>query len=189
VLWRHPVKPQGEELGDKLTGKMTVAALLAGFNFTALIELIKEPGVLMREDESRWCWLLRPDYPCPIPKLDWLGLAAVVALTISLGLFVLAVFVYDKLSMPAKYLEDLPCYWPARIDRKREYRDQRFGYVYTAMIHAWRTLFTPAVFFFLVGLVLVALRIDSNCPWGAMVAVLVCALIYRYLVGPRYAVD
>jgi phosphohistidine phosphatase SixA len=80
VRWRHPVKPQGEELGDKLTGKMTVAALLAGFNFTALIELIKEPGGLMREDESRWCWLLRPDLLCPIPKLDWLGLAAVVAL-------------------------------------------------------------------------------------------------------------
>ena len=43
--------------------------------------------------------------------------------------------------------------------------------------------------FFLVGLVLVALRIDSNYPWGFMVAVLVLALGYRALVGPRYAVD
>ena len=42
-----------EELGPKLVSKMTVAALLAGFNFTALLELVKEPDKL-HLDKIRW---------------------------------------------------------------------------------------------------------------------------------------
>jgi phosphohistidine phosphatase SixA len=195
VQWWYPVTARDDELGDKLTGKMTVATFLAGFNFTALIELIKEPGGLLLENDSRWCKVLDrighpQEAPCPSEELDWLGFTAVAFLTVSLGLFITAVFVYDRLSMPGGYLENPPLPWLLG-GKRRVIRDrmERFGYVYAAMIHAWHAIFMPAVGFFLAGLLVVAARIKSPWPWAGMTALLLFVWIYHHLQRPRYAID
>ena len=45
IEWRYPILDvEGDKLGPKLKSKMVVGALLAGFDFTALLELVKDPA-------------------------------------------------------------------------------------------------------------------------------------------------
>jgi hypothetical protein len=50
---------RSDELGPKLTSKMTVAGLLAGFNFAALLELVKDPDKLKLDQLPSWEKLTR----------------------------------------------------------------------------------------------------------------------------------
>ena len=74
---------------EKLVGKTTVAALLAGFTFTALLELVKDPERLQFMGRVNFNAIR---YSLPI-----------FFLTLSFVGFLAAVYIYDRLSMPEDF--------------------------------------------------------------------------------------
>jgi len=85
IHYRYPtVDYQEDQLRSKVNSKMTVASLLAGFVLTTLA------AVLVLEKR-----------PWP-----WERIAAIIALTASLVLFVASVYIYDQLSMPSGFWTD-----------------------------------------------------------------------------------
>ena len=160
-----------EELGPKIASKMTVAALLAGFNFTALLELVKEPEKL-RFENMRWESL----YLWKTPFLDtvwWpqikegpffplLSIGAIVSLTISIGLFIISIYIYDRLSMPEKFLQSNPIVPILMLSKEMHNQVDRFGFVYAVMISTWSLVFTPAVLFAVMGFFCIVARQGSR---------------------------
>jgi phosphohistidine phosphatase SixA len=191
--WRFPhpvVDSSRDELGPKLTGKMTIAGLFAGFTFTALLELVKEPDKLKLESLPGWSALHSVASLSQNEVFAMLSVAAIICLTISLGLFVLAIYVYDRLSMPQVYLESLPIPQVlARRSKAMRNRSRRFGFVYAAMIRTWQWVFTPAVVFALLGFLTITARAPFPTLFLGMSIVIVALLIYYYLESPGYSVD
>ncbi|KAF0956741.1 hypothetical protein MLGJGCBP_00239 [Rhodococcus sp. T7] len=84
VHYRYPtVDYQEDKLRPKVQSKMVVSTFLAGFVFTALNALLLE--------EKEW---------------PWHRVVAAVALTVSLALFVAAVYAYDQIGTPSGFLTD-----------------------------------------------------------------------------------
>jgi phosphohistidine phosphatase SixA len=104
VRFRYPVVDHLEEqLRPKITSKMTVASVLAGFVLTAL-------SAILVLDVHHWDRVL-----------------AVTCLTISLVLFVASVLIFDQLSMPSGFWTDTwsspaigDSRWRARLRKERE---------------------------------------------------------------------
>jgi phosphohistidine phosphatase SixA len=81
IEFRCPVTNYEEkEFREKLVSKTTVSTLLAGFTFTALIELVKEGK-----------------------PLGGMEVVAVILLTAGLALFAAYVYLYDRMAMPAGF--------------------------------------------------------------------------------------
>ncbi len=177
-----------DELGPKLTNKMTVAALLAGFNFTALLELVKEPEKLQIAALPAWSEILSAAIPDKsiFPLLTF---AAIIFLTSSLVLFVIAIYIYDRLSMPPTFLESLPIVQLlAKNSKSMQDRIKRFGFVYAAMIHAWQWVFTPAVTCTVLGFLSILARASFTYA-ESVLCVLVVGLLYYQVGAPHYSVD
>ena len=149
----RPSGPSSDALKEKLVGKTTVAALLAGFTFTALLELVKDPERLQFMGHIDFNAIR---YSLPI-----------FFLTLSFVGFLAAVYIYDRLSMPEDFLESNPTksiflenlgkYAPILVKTYLA-REERFGFVYAAMIHSWQWVFTPAVCFGLLGFLCIVAR-------------------------------
>jgi hypothetical protein len=177
-----------EELGPKLVSKMTVAALLAGFNFTALLELVKDPHELHL---GRISWERLNFRNIPFwDRLWWtrshegqtfslLSIGAILSLTISMGLFVIAIYIYDTLSMPEKFLESKPNVPTLTFSKKMNDRVERFGLVYVVMIRTWKFVFTPAVLFAILGFLCIVARAWFPLSGGVFIVVVLIALYYR----------
>jgi phosphohistidine phosphatase SixA len=106
VHHRYPtVDYQEDQLRSKVNSKMTVASLLAGFVLTAL------SAVLV------------------LDKRPWPGdrVAAIIALTASLALFLASVYIYDQLSTPSGFWTDAdqPRWLWQRLADVREARQER----------------------------------------------------------------
>ena len=85
VHYRYPtVDYQEDQLRSKVNSKMTVASLLAGFVLTAL-------SAVVLLDKRPW---------------PWDRVAAIIALTASLALFLASVYIYDQLSTPSGFWTD-----------------------------------------------------------------------------------
>jgi phosphohistidine phosphatase SixA len=187
-----------EELGPKLVSKMTVAALLAGFNFTALLELVKEPDKLHLE-KIRWESLHFRNLPS-WDALWWLtrihegqtfhllSIGAIVSLTMSIGLFVIAIYIYDKLSMPEKLLDSKSIVPVLAFSKKINNRVERFGFVYAVMISTWQFVFTPAVLFAILGFLCIVARAWFPLSGAVFIVVVLIGVYYR-LSKPRGPVD
>jgi len=159
VKFRCPVTSyQENEFRDKLVSKMQVSTLLAGFSFTALIELVKEGA-----------------------RLGIIEVASVTLLAASLGFFVTSLYVYDRLSMPAGFWLVGP-----RLKRQRkssgsfEERLREHGPVHTYMVWTWKWMFTPGVYCALAGFLCILLRIPNRLAveGASLAAILVTVLWY-----------
>jgi hypothetical protein len=126
LAFRLPVVAYQEAgLREKVRSKMTVAALLAGFAFAALSQVpIRAPS------------------PASIPFQRM----AVTCLTAAVGLFVAAVYIYDRLAMPEGFwvYGDRP---KGRQIRSRGFREARrqHGPLYAHMVWTWNWVFTAGV--------------------------------------------
>ncbi len=112
-----------ELLRKKIELKMTVSTFLAGFTIPVLVELVKDPT----EGFSAF------------------RAAATVLFTLALGLFVVAVYMYDELLMPVEY-------WGPPDESHQPKRNSTFahdyrlnGPLYAYMVRTWKWIFTPAV--------------------------------------------
>jgi len=159
VKFRCPVTNyQENEFRDKLVSKMQVSTLLAGFSFTALIELVKEGT-----------------------RLGIFEVVSVTLLAASLGFFVTSLYVYDRLSMPAGFWLVGP-----RLKRWRKFSEafeeqlHEHGPVHTYMVWTWKWMFTPGVYCALAGFLCILLRIPNRLAveGASLAAILVTALWY-----------
>lgn len=186
--WRSPrpiPRASAEELRPKLTSKMTVAALLAGFNFNALLGLVKDP-----EKPQLECFQSETLWPPTVQRWSTfpaLSCGAIISLTISMGLFMTAIYVYDRLSMPQNFLKS-PLNKPflTRWSQGMEDRLKGFGFVYAAMIYTWWWIFTPAVWLAVCGFLLIVARASPRLS-GGVLCVILLILLYYWLARPGYS--
>jgi hypothetical protein len=183
VAWRVPVKAfQEEKLRPKVASKMTVATLLAGFSFAALLQLMTE-----KQLPTIRGMLLEPSLITGLAAaLLWL---AAISLTGALGFFIATVYAYDRLSMPEGFWaagssgkrDSLPAF--VREDRKQH------GPIYAHMIHIWSYVFTPGVILAGIGLLLIAIDAGS-IELGVLCAVALGAISFYYRrIRPQLGVD
>jgi phosphohistidine phosphatase SixA len=133
-----------ELLRKKVEMKMTVSTFLAGFTIPVLVELVKDPS---HEGFSAWRAL------------------ATVIFTLSLGLFVVAVYTYDALLMPSEFWGPTT----KRVEPKKSHSNFSHDYwlngpLYAYMMRTWTWIFTPAVFCSAIAFLL--LLIDVKVPWA-----------------------
>jgi phosphohistidine phosphatase SixA len=154
-----------EALVAKIEAKRRLAALLGGL-ITGL-----------------WTFLLQT----PLKEGNWLeGMdaavrrsvyASAVLMLLALGLYLAAMYSYDRLTMPTRF-------WAEKAaPRKRRWLVQRppspsSWVLYQNMIRVWNRLFTPATLAFVLGLVVLAYAAFQPGPWilvGAIPLVLLFA--------------
>jgi phosphohistidine phosphatase SixA len=196
VELRTGLKGEPEEvLRDKLHSKTAVTTLLAGFTFAGLVELLT--GGPLSGFES----------------------AAAVLLTLSLGLLVACVYVYDQLALPAGFwsaaersvgkgsgprarllrpLEHLGhkirMWTSSRAARRRagfvfDHALRNHGVVYSYMVWTWQWIFTPAVVAGLAGFVLLLVATERTSVLIGGVAALALAAGLYATLRPRLGPD
>ena len=160
------------ELREKITSKMTVATFLAGFTFAALLQLLNDP-TRFQSTPNR---------------------IAVISLTLALSLFVAAVYMYDRLSMPRHFWR----YDPAEVNQSQskklierlhfkvhlQHNMLNDGARYTYMIGIWQWVFTPAVCAAVVGFSAVLYGSNDRLVFWTSIVVIVVVAIYYVVLRP-----
>jgi phosphohistidine phosphatase SixA len=196
VEFRTGLKGQPEDvLREKLNSKTAVTTLLAGFTFTALVEVLAR----------------RP--------LSDAETAAAILLTLSLGLLIACVYIYDQLGLPAGFwsatersagrgsglrsrllgpperLGHALQMWSSRRAQRRragfvfDHAIQNHGVVYAHMVWTWQWIFTPALAAGLAGFILLLVASDaSTVVIGGVAAVALSAGLY-FALRPRLGTD
>jgi hypothetical protein len=171
IAFRIPVVDyQEDKLRDKIHSKMSVSTFLAGFTFTALIELLKEPQQLNRY-----------------------RMAAAICLTWALALFVAAVYMYDRLGMPEGFWAygDRPKL-QRMLQRSRSSKFEKdlrnHGPLYAYMVWTWKRVFTPAVAIALFGFIMILLSTWGIVIWGGLIALTV-VILYYFIARPLLGTD
>jgi phosphohistidine phosphatase SixA len=168
IEFRYPIADyQEKQLRPKIQSKMSVSTFLAGFTFNAL-----------------FAFLLAGNALSP-PKT-----VAAFFLTFSLALFVAAVYMYDRLSMPEGFWAygertRLPSPRGRRFEEDRRYH----GDLYAYMVWTWSWVFTPAVAFGLAGFVALLLDAGNVILFIASLAALAAVGFYYWATRPRLGVD
>lgn len=183
VAWRIPVKAFLEdELRVKIASKMTVATLLAGFSFAALLQLFTAKPLPKFSDIAT-----NPSLTMVVITVS--PFVAIVTLTAATGLFIATVYIYDRLSMPEGFWIENRAAKPSKLPAFVRDNKDKHGLMYTHMIHAWMWFFTPAVILSGVGLLLIV------ASYGSIVLSLLCAVafigagIYYKRKRPKLGVD
>jgi hypothetical protein len=197
IIWRYPnLDVEGDKLGDKLQSKMVVGALLAGFDFTALLELVKEPektpiikgtslGLTTQvfDYATFWCWN-HHQWTVAFNSLS------ILCLSIALVLFIASVYIFDTLAMPEGFLAHEP--EVPRIVRKNVQFHNHviwLGFVYASMINTWRWVFSPAVILSALAALLLVARMRSLWLLGFWCALIALAGLYFYVFKPQRIID
>jgi phosphohistidine phosphatase SixA len=196
VEFRTGLKGEPEDvLRDKLHSKTAVTTLLAGFTFAGLVEVLTGGA------------------------LSGLEAAAAVLLTLSLGLLVACIYVYDQLALPAGFwsaaersigkesglrprlLRPLETFghrfrmWTSgRAERRRAgfvflQAFRNHGVVYSYMVWTWTWIFTPAVVAGLAGFVLLLVATERTLVILGGIAALAFAVGLYLAVRPRLGTD
>jgi predicted membrane-bound mannosyltransferase len=166
------------QLREKITSKMTVATFLAGFTFAALSQLLNDPARLSSAPSK----------------------IAILSLTTALALFVAAVYMYDRLSMPREkwnYKDPTNPQVPAESNAAKALIEklhfkvhdrERMGIEearYTYMIDVWQWVFTPAVIFALVGFCAILYGTRDGLIFWLGLSVIIAVMIYYIIVRPN----
>ena len=191
------------QLRDKIASKMTVATLLAGFTFAALLELLKDAEHLSSVSIE----------------------ISVISLTLALALFIAAVYMYDRLNMPRKFwkyqnpakprpstgnnnpvsqvgsdskeaasskskadkgnrlkliIERL--HFKVHDDKAMSNLDE--GVLYTYMIAVWTWVFTPAVIAALAGFSALLYSTHNEIIFRSGITVVIVVMIYYVVLRP-----
>jgi phosphohistidine phosphatase SixA len=191
VDWRYPVRNTSEaDLRQKVTSKMTVATFLAGFTFTSLGVALGDLNVTA-SPAGMPLPVTSFDYVFPAEWNQFIKVAALLLLSLSIGLFVGAVYVYDQLAMPrglwdAEGKDSLWFRWFQTSKLKDNINKN--GYLYANMIMAWSRLFTPAVGLAAVGFGLL-ITTRSVLLAGLYLLALALAGIWYGLNKPKVGLD
>ena len=173
VEFRLPVVDyQEDRLRPKVQSKMTVSTFLAGFTFTALIE------ILTGTERS-----LAP-----------LQVAAAISLTAALALFVASVYVYDQLGMPEGFwvYGDRPKFrrvWIKKFAKQFEEDRRLHGILYAYMVWTWGWVFSPAVVLGLLGFVAILFNTGDMWVIGGGLVVVIAVLLYYLATRPELGTD
>ena len=104
---------------------------------------------------------------------------AVIFLILSLTLFISAVYIFDRLSMPEGFWVDQerPSFSQTRLESFR--RDlTKNGPLYAYMIRTWDYVFTPAVIFAFIGFV--AILLHTELWWLVFFCLLIVGFVFLY---------
>ena len=159
-------------LDEKVHRKMEVSVFLGALTIPALVEVVKSETASMSLTRALSAW----------------------ALTLSIALYIAAVYIYDELSMPERFWSTA---WAAKSRplRGQTFRDNlgRGGPVFAHMVHAWNVVFTPAVMCTAVGFLALFWDVEITVPrWEvgvACIAALLIGYVVYLLARPRLAVD
>jgi phosphohistidine phosphatase SixA len=195
IDWRYPILDvEGDKLGPKLQSKMVVGTLLAGFNFTALLELLKDEKTLVIKGTSPLTSQVS-DY---VKFWEWnheqLTIAfnslSILCLSVALVLFIASVYIFDTLAMPEGFLAHEP-QEPRTVRQKGRFHNKVIwlGFVYASMIHTWRWVFSPAVVLSGLAALLLVGRLRSGWLLVFWSVLIVLAGLYYFLWKPRRMVD
>ncbi len=162
---------QEKQLREKVRSKMTVSTFLAGFTFTALIQILKGE-------------------PSASQELGFLGSGVVFSLTAALVLFISSVYIFDRLGMPEGFWisEDRVKwnFWRGNIFLQ-DLREN--GILYALMIWTWNWVFTPAVILSLLGFLGLLYDRGGFIILALGVFIIMAIMIYYHLIKPRLGVD
>jgi phosphohistidine phosphatase SixA len=187
--WRHHPLPDLQasepDLLPKIRSKVETSTLLAGFTFAVLVVLLTEP--------EYWAKLL-PGQGWPSGLDGWraAGIAAALfCLTLAALLFVVSVYMYDRLSMPQRYWDD-----PGRPGGPRQSRWPGFqkdhdqhGLLFAYMIWIWRFVFSAGVLAVLLGFFILVLHRGVWLIAALCLAAIVAAITFYTLFRPDLGVD
>ncbi len=194
LAWRYPVRAhQVKTLGTKLSSKMTVATFLAGFTFTALHQTVTTDGafdvlIKLRNANLRNESVLEAILPALLCR-EALPLLASILLAVALVLFIGAVYIYDRLSMPAGFWNVSRAGRGWLGVRWGDELFQRDGPVYLHMVRAWSCVFTPAVCLAAAGLLLIAWSEGTWLLAALFVGIGVLTTLWCHWFQPRLGVD
>ena len=189
VLWRIPVKAYEEaELRKKVASKLTVATLLAGFSFAALVQLATGNLAPLTPIEK----ILGNDLLSTAMFTAALSWLAVICLTAASALFIATAYIYDSLSMPEGF-------WvasgsagsrrPPAFVRKHKDEYDEYGPVHFHMVRTWTYVFTPGVIMAAVGFLLLIIHAASK-ELGILCAIAIIVTgVYYWRVRPKLGVD
>lgn len=167
IAFRYPVADyQEEQLRPKIQSKLTVSTFLAGFTSTILFSLLSSET-----------------------SLSQLQAFAVVLMTISLGLFIAAVYCFDSLSMPEGFWAYDDRGKALRFSKNFEETRHYHGELYAHMIWIWSWVFTPAVGCGLAGFVALLINMGNASLAIAGLTAIAITIGYYQLIRPRLGVD
>ena len=195
VDWRYPVRNWLEQdLREKLTSKMTVATFLASANFVGLLELLinkQKELALVGEFKPPMCGdgarnVLSPLYCSLFPYLTPLSF---LFLSLAAGLFIAAVYLYDRLGMPSGFWLLKRPWWIKADDAEGTERIELDGHPQAHMVRIWTRVFTPAVICSFAGVSLLVLAIGNKWMFAGYLAISVAAAMYFRWLRPTDDVD
>jgi phosphohistidine phosphatase SixA len=182
IEWRFPVRAYEESnLRQKITTKMTAATFLAGFSFTALL------GVLLFDKKN--CPTCIPLVSNLTANCEDLLFVASALLTFAVVLFVAAIYIYDRLSMPEGFWGTSRAGPWRRITSFSDIERNEYGELYTHMVDAWKFFFTPAVILTAAGFLLIALAVGSRYAAITYIWLFAFGTLYYLKLRPKLGVD
>jgi phosphohistidine phosphatase SixA len=173
------------ELLPKIQSKMQTSALLAGFTSTAF-------GVVLTQ--SDYWTSLDATVNSPSGWQSWRAAAIIVGLlclALSTLLFVVSIYMYDRLAMPERFWEPVAEEARPRQNWWRSFRRDhaRCSLLYAYMIWVWRYVFSVAVGMAMVGFLALVLY---RGVWPITLLYVVCSSVviaYYLLFRPELGVD
>ncbi len=176
---------QEEQLRAKIRSKTTVSTFVAGFTFTALLNVLLKD----KPDLFPLCAHL---FSSADPKtcISVISGIAIVSLTGALILFVASVYMYDCLSIPEGFWSDQEQFH-GKIWRGKAFEEdvRKNGILYALMVWAWKWVFTPAVCLALLGFI--SILVGTGSAWITLlsIAALVVGFCYYQRYRPRLGID
>lgn len=183
IVWRLPVRAYDEDkLRPKVASKMTVATFLAGFTFTALMQIITNKNISLV-----WDWAEYDSIASYLHSV--LPLISTIFLTAALALFIAAIYIYDRLSMPEGFWGTTRAPKFQNLPKFVQKNKDQYGLVYAHMIHAWLVIFTPAVFLAAAGFLLLVVSVKPDGPSYIYLTIMIVVGIIYWNKKPQLGVD
>lgn len=188
----QPTSPDADE-GDllpKIQSKMQTSALLAGFSSATF-------GVVLTQSDYWAHWPAGAAWPSG-PEGAAVG-AGLVLLAVATLLFVVSIYMYDRLALPRRYWDDEADGGDRdesgqRVcpqDRWRSFRRDRVrhGLLYAYMVWVWRFVFSVAVGMAMMGFLALVLHRGVWVVALIFVAAIVAVIAYYVRYRPELGID
>jgi hypothetical protein len=164
---------------------MQTSALLAGFTSTVF-------GVVLTQSDYWTVWTTGTAWPSGAQGWRAAAIAAgLVCLGVATLLFVVSIYMYDRLAMPRRYWAAPHGETPVRHERWRSFqRDrERCGLLYAYMIWVWRFVFSVAVVAAMLGFLALVLHRGVWPVTALFVVAIAASVAYYILFRPELGID
>lgn len=175
-----------DQLRQKISSKMTVSTLLAGFNFTALtlvLTFLSDGNINKGNSINLFTFNISSSSLLEITSMF---------LLLSVALFVAAIFCYDRLLMPRNYW--FPKYNNSKVQNFLFWFIEKVGHppgnrVYVNMLSTWYIIFIPATLFSTIGILLLFYTFVQMTIFIISLICVILVLIYYSIFKPKLGVD